>query len=165
MFDPFRISSRNLFEAKPLRLFRSQSTWGVHIPIRSRSQDLNSASQTLSFSDFVWTWPLWEMAVGNITYFPPNPPPPPQTLLFGKKNFLNYHIHPSQSLNLHLAPPFWWNPAKLIERKRPRLGREQETKLKDQSPCKQKSAKEMSHIDVMVPLTTETSTCHMKHIN
>jgi hypothetical protein len=47
-----------------------------------------------------------KLVVCNITYFPPNPPPPPppQTLLFGKKIFLNYHIHPSHSLNLHLAP-------------------------------------------------------------
>jgi hypothetical protein len=52
------------------------------------------------------------------------------------------------------------NPVKLYKKKAPKKGREKETRGKDQSPGKQ-----ADHKEVREPLSTETSTSCLKHIN
>jgi hypothetical protein len=57
------------------------------------------------------------------------------------------------------------NPAKLLEKKAPQKGREKETKGKDQSPGKQTAQKRRVPHEGKEPLSIQTSTSRMKHIN
>jgi hypothetical protein len=57
------------------------------------------------------------------------------------------------------------NPAKLDQKKAPKIRREKETRGKDQSPAKQTAQKRWGHKEVREPLSSETFTSHNKHIN